>query len=80
VTLTLENEQTVSGVLAEENAQSIAVKMGNQPDTVIMKTDVAERKDALSSMPDMKGLMTRREIRDLVSFLSTLKKDEYSTY
>ncbi len=80
VTLTLENEQTVSGVLAEENAQSIAVKMGNQPDTVIMKTDVAERKEALSSMPDMKGLMTRREIRDLVSFLSTLKKDEYSTY
>nr|WP_232834999.1 HEAT repeat domain-containing protein [Pleomorphovibrio marinus] len=80
VTLTLQDEQTVSGILAEENAQSLAVKMGNKPDTVIMKTDVAERKDALSSMPDMKGLLNRREIRDLVSFLATLKEDDYSTY
>jgi putative heme-binding domain-containing protein len=76
VTLKLESEKTVSGVMVAENNNSIALKMGNNPDTVVMKSQVVERNDAPSSMPDMKGLLTRREIRDLVSFLATLTEEE----
>lgn len=76
VTLKLDNDKTVSGVMTEENNSSISLKMGNQPDTVIMKEQVTERNNAPSSMPDMKNLLTRREIRDLVSFLATLTDNE----
>lgn len=75
VTLDLDNGKTVSGILYKETNSSLALKMGNNPDTVLMKTNVVKRMDAPSSMPDMKNLMTRREIRDVVSFLATLNKD-----
>ena len=75
VTLTLDNEKKVAGVKMDETEESITLKMGNQPDTLIMKNQILERKDVPSSMPDMKQFLSRREIRDLVSFLVTLEED-----
>ena len=75
VTLELDNGQTVSGILNEETNNSLTLQMGNNPDTVLLKTNIVKRTNAPSSMPDRKNLMTRREIRDVVSFLATLKKD-----
>jgi putative heme-binding domain-containing protein len=75
VTLELDNGKKVVGVLAEENSKSILVKQGASPDTLVMKANVKTRKDAPSSMPDMKAVLSRREIRDLVSYLATLKED-----
>src|SRR5690606_9974799 len=75
VTLELDNGQTVSGILSGETGDRLTLKVGNQPDTVLLKSNVVERIDAPSSMPDMKHLMTRREIRDVVSFLATLTKE-----
>ncbi|MDN3690312.1 HEAT repeat domain-containing protein [Cyclobacterium jeungdonense] len=74
VTLTLETEKTLAGIKVDENDTSITLEMGNQPDTVIQKSHITERRDAPSSMPDMKEYLTRREIRDLVSFLATLEE------
>ncbi len=74
VTLTLETEKTLAGIKVDEDDSSITVKMGNQPDTLIQKSAIVERRDAPSSMPDMKEYLTRREIRDLVSFLATLEE------
>lgn len=75
VTLDLDNGKTVSGILNEETNNRLTLKMGNNPDTVLLKTNIVRRINAPSSMPDMKYLMTRREIRDVVSFLATLKND-----
>ena len=75
VTLSLDNEEKLAGIKMDETEESITLKMGNQPDTLIMKSQILERKDAPSSMPDMKQFLSRREIRDLVSFLVTLKED-----
>ncbi|MFD3000611.1 HEAT repeat domain-containing protein [Pontibacter toksunensis] len=75
VTLELKNGQTVSGILQGENESSVSVKVGGQPETVIKKSDIAKRTNAASSMPNMQYLLTKREIRDLVSFLSTLEED-----
>ena len=75
VTLTLENDKKVAGVKMDETEENITLKMGNQPDTLIMKNQILERKDVPSSMPDMKQFLSRREIRDLVSFLVTLEED-----
>ena len=75
VTLELDNGKTLSGILSGETDSRLTLKIGNQPDTVLLKTDVVNRTNAPSSMPDMKQLMTRREIRDVVSFLATLTKE-----
>jgi len=37
---------------------------------------IAERIDALSAMPDMSKIMTKKEIRDLLAYLVKLKKGE----
>ena len=79
VSLEFENGETVSGVLQEENNISLTIKMGNEPDTVVRKQDIVQRKNSPSSMPDMRHLLTEREIRDLVSYLATLKEDEMNT-
>ncbi|MFC4874006.1 HEAT repeat domain-containing protein [Negadavirga shengliensis] len=76
VTLRLKDDKKVAGIKAEENNNTIKIKIGNQPDTVVLKEHIVERRDAPSSMPDMKEYLTRREIRDLVSFLATLKEKD----
>ncbi len=76
VSVDLENGQNVSGVLQEENNISIGIARGNQPDTIIQKEDILKRTNSPSSMPDMRHMLTEREIRDLVSYLATLKEDE----
>ncbi|MFP4091619.1 MAG: heme-binding protein, partial [Cyclobacteriaceae bacterium] len=75
VTLDLKNGRKISGILQGENEEELMLKVGSQPDTVIMKTDIVERDNAASSMPDMKNFLTKKEIRDLVSLLATLKEE-----
>jgi putative heme-binding domain-containing protein len=76
VTITLKNGKTVSGVLQGETNTEVTVKVGDQPDTIIPKEQIAKRINSPSSMPEMKYLLTKREIRDVVSFLATLKESE----
>lgn len=76
VTLDLSGGKKISGILQEENANKVVLKLGDRPDTVIHKTNIAKQTTAPSSMPPMRYLLTKRQIRDLMSFLVTLKDDE----
>ena len=73
VTLQLKDGKTITGILEEENNKTLSVKISGQPNAVISKDQVAKRTDAPSSMPDMKNILSKKEIRDVVDFLSTLK-------
>ena len=75
VQLELKDGSSVNGTLMEEKAEGLVVKVGAKPDTLIMNSSIAERKNSPSSMPDMKALLTKREIRDLLSFLETMTKE-----
>ncbi|HEX8059619.1 MAG TPA: HEAT repeat domain-containing protein, partial [Cyclobacteriaceae bacterium] len=75
VKLELKNGKTVSGILQGEDTKSIKVKVGDKPDTAVVKTDVTNRTNAASSMPPMRFILNKREIRDVVAFLSQLKED-----
>jgi len=75
VTLKLKNGKTVSGTLDGETTTDIKVKMGDKPTVTIPKGQIAKRTTDPSSMPQMTYLLTKREIRDVVSFLATLKND-----
>jgi putative heme-binding domain-containing protein len=76
VTVTLKNGKTVSGVVQEENDTQLVFKAADQGGTVIAKDQISKRTNAPSSMPQMTYLLTKREVRDVVSFLATLKEDE----
>jgi quinoprotein glucose dehydrogenase len=75
VTVTLKNGKTVSGILQEESKTDITLKAGNDVAEVTPKDQITKRINAQSSMPDMKAILTKKEIRDVVSFLSTLKEN-----
>jgi hypothetical protein len=63
----------INGILQEETKTTLKLKIGDKPDTVIQKTAITKRTDAASSMPPMRFLLTKKEIRDVVSFLATMK-------
>ena len=73
VTLELKDGKTISGVLEEETDKSLSIKGREEQNTVIPKDQVVKRTNAASSMPEMKLILSKKEIRDVVSFLSTLK-------
>jgi len=72
VTVELKNGKTIRGILQQEKPDALILKIGDKLDTTIRSTQIAKRTNDPSSMPPMRYLLTKREIRDLVSFLSTL--------
>jgi putative heme-binding domain-containing protein len=74
VTIELQNGKKLSGILQLEKTDQITLKIGSKPDTVINRSQIVKRTDAASSMPPMKSLLTKKEIRDVVSFLATMKE------
>jgi putative heme-binding domain-containing protein len=73
VSLDLKNGQKLNGVLQEERSDVLRMKVGNSPDTLVRKTDIAQRNNSPSSMPPMHLLLSKKEIRDVVAFLGTMK-------
>ena len=72
VQVTLKNGKRTFGTLLEETDSFIMVDAGSGPSKVL-KADIARRVNGPSAMPPMGTLLTRREIRDVVEYLSTLK-------
>ena len=73
VTVELKNGKTLSGILQDENDKSLAIRVSDKQNEVIAKDQVVKRTNAASSMPEMRYILSKKEIRDVVSFLSTLK-------
>lgn len=74
-TLTLKDGKVISGIIQEETATELKVKIADEVKT-ITKDQVTKRTNAPSSMPDMKAILTKKEIRDIVSFLAEAKEDK----
>jgi putative heme-binding domain-containing protein len=76
VTVQLKNGKTVSGILNGENNSGIKIKSGDQKEELIPKNQIAKRTNSPSSMPEMRFILSKKEIRDVVSFLSESKDDQ----
>ncbi|MGI9544282.1 MAG: HEAT repeat domain-containing protein, partial [Cyclobacteriaceae bacterium] len=74
VSLTLNGGETASGILLKESDTSLTLQV-NDEEREVMKADIGERIDGPSSMPAMGDLLTMRELRDLVEFLSRIKQE-----
>ena len=74
VTLEMKDGKTIAGILEEETITSLKVRSGDQAPFLINKDQVRKRINGNSSMPEMRYLLNTKEIRDVVSFLATLKE------
>ncbi|MGV3763634.1 DUF7133 domain-containing protein [Parapedobacter sp.] len=73
VMLVLNNGEQLSGIFQGEDARGVKIRKGQEPDRVIPHSDIKEKTFSPSSMLDMKDILSKREIRDVVAFLATLK-------
>lgn len=74
VVLTLTDGTSVSGILMGEDSKEVTLKTSEPEALYIPVGRIASRTTVPSSMPDMSAILSKHEIRDLVQFLSTLKK------
>ncbi|GAB3925003.1 DUF7133 domain-containing protein [Larkinella terrae] len=73
VSLTLKDGQTVSGILTEENTHELILKTSEAEPLKVPVARIDKRENLPSSMPPMGYILSKREIRDVVEFLSSLK-------
>jgi quinoprotein glucose dehydrogenase len=73
VTLELNSGETVTGTLMTDVPAGVTVKIGSE-EKLIPRKDIKSTKVAPSSMPAMGELLSKREIRDLVTYLGSLRR------
>ncbi|SIR02845.1 DUF7133 domain-containing protein [Maribacter ulvicola] len=73
VTLTLKDGQKVQGVLIEENNKEVLLRTSEAEPLRIPLMRIAKRENSMSAMPAMGRMISRRELRDLIEYLGSLK-------
>ena len=73
VTLTLSDGETVTGILEKEDETELVLKTTDAEPLKVAKIRIKSRENQPSSMPPMGSLISKREIRNLVEYLSSLK-------
>lgn len=74
VILTTHKGETIAGLLKKETPTELVLENPGTPAVTIKKADVKQRDNAPSGMlPNIADLITPRELRDIVAYLTTLK-------
>ncbi|MFS4415156.1 HEAT repeat domain-containing protein [Maribacter sp. 2307ULW6-5] len=73
VMLTLQDGQEVNGVLLEESDTELLLRTGEAEPMRVPLKRIKERENSVSAMPAMGKMITKRELRDLMEFLGSLK-------
>lgn len=76
VKLELKDGSSISGTFVSESSEGISISRGASQDTLVSNEVIAEKTFSMSSMPPMGTLLSKRELRDVVSYLSTLIREE----
>lgn len=73
VILELKDGATASGIVMNEDDEYITLKVGKEDIQKVRQENVETRENIPSSMPVMGDLLSKRQLRDLVAFLASLK-------
>ncbi|TLD69670.1 c-type cytochrome [Phragmitibacter flavus] len=74
VSLTLKDGTSTAGTLLEETSQELKIRTGDGKTQTFDKTNITFQTPPISIMPPMLGILTKREIRDVVEYLASLQK------
>lgn len=78
VTLTLKDGQVVTGLLEEETDEELILRTSDAEPLEIAISRITKRENMTSSMPAMGRIMSKRELRNLIEFLASLKSRQAS--
>lgn len=73
VTLALDDGRVVAGVIKSEQEGTVELLTPAGELLKIVAASIEDRSEPISAMPSLEKVLTPREIRDLIEFLSTLK-------
>ena len=73
ITLTLKSGESVAGAFQSEKNGVIELRDPEGKTTRIKAADVKERSPVVSTMPPMGLILSKRDVRDIVAYLATLK-------
>jgi putative membrane-bound dehydrogenase-like protein len=76
VVLTLKDGQKVTGILEEETKDALLLRTSDAEPMEIAASRIQKRENMPSAMPAMGLMISKRELRDLIEYLSSLKKDQ----
>lgn len=73
VTITLKDGQKVKGVPIEENDKELLLRTSEAEPLRVPLMRIASRENSMSAMPAMGRMISRRELRDLIEYLGSLR-------
>ncbi|WP_116106852.1 HEAT repeat domain-containing protein [Lewinella sp. IMCC34191] len=76
ILVTMNDGTVTAGTVMKRTPDEITLKIGKEDIQTLQRSDISEEETVPSSMPSMEERLDRREIRDLVAFLSTLHAEE----
>lgn len=76
VVLNMKNGETISGIVEEETDKEIKLKIGKEDIKTVPKSEIESRQNSPSAMPPVGTILSKKEIRDLIAFLSELKEED----
>jgi len=79
VSVTLKDGSNLAGALAKEDKTTVTVRLGDGTEKKIPRTDITMQTPPVSMMPPMLGILTPREVRDVVAYLGSLKSKKSTT-
>lgn len=71
--VTLKDGTTVAGSILSESPGKLTLRQPDGVETTIALAEITARTPPISLMPPMHGILTPRQIRDVVAYLGTLK-------
>lgn len=78
ISLTLTDGQEVNGILEAENEHELILRTNQAEPLEVPISRISKRQNMPSAMPAMGKLITKRELRDLIEYLSSLKQQPTS--
>ena len=76
VVITLKDGQKVTGILEEESKEALLIRTSDAEPMEIAASRIQKRENMPSAMPAMGLMISKRELRDLIEYLSSLKEDQ----
>ena len=73
VVLTTADGTVHAGIVKSEDQKTVELIDPNGELTTVAVADIVQRTESGSSMPPVEALLTKREVRDLIAFLASLK-------
>jgi quinoprotein glucose dehydrogenase len=75
ITIIKNDGTTVAGTLVKETDEDVTIAIATGDRIAVSVSEIRERKTLeVSSMPPMLGILTKRELRDVLAFLNSLKE------